>query len=212
MKFKNTSKARRAHKSLNTGLAKNEFTLNNLPKCPYCGGKMRIVKAKEADADVTYLECVNNDAMHDVRGKVTPSNDKFRFLSTPADKKLRYLRQEAHFYMNLCIRNEIFKSKSDAYAYLNTNCILGSGRRETTALDTGDGNSIASLGTGRITHIGHMREFGCQEVIKECVDLLYKNADRLTYITRHGNPHYEPEDIKIKLDELMDIRWQRDNK
>ncbi len=205
MKLRNTTRARRAYKSMNTGLAKNVFTLNDLPKCPYCGGKMKIVKVNIAGEEKTQLECTNNDAMHDIRCEITSTGNGFKYRSTPADKKLRYLRQEAHFYMNLCIRNEIFSSRSDAYAYLNINLTLGSGLRETSNLNVGNTN-IGCMGMGRVVHIGFLKEFGCQEVIRECVSLLYKNIDRLTYITRHGNPHYEPDDIKAMLDEMMTVR------
>lgn len=206
MKRNNTVKDRRAYKALNTSFNKKEFRENELPTCPYCGGKMKLKSTITAEGkNKIYLECINNDAMHDVRCEVIKTKFAYKYLSTPADKKLRYLRQEAHFYMNLLVRNQIFKSIEDAYAYIDNNSLFGSGYKNAQTICIGNTNT-GSIGMGKTVHIGFLKEYGCQDVIRICINLLHKNLDRLTYITRHGNPHYEPEDLKVLLDEMMEYR------
>ncbi|MBE5920687.1 MAG: hypothetical protein E7272_12720 [Pseudobutyrivibrio ruminis] len=204
-KIRNTKKVNRTFKAMNVSEFKMECHISNLPKCPYCGGSMKLTTKPDFNNEMrTYLECKNNDALHDVRCQVIKlDNNYLRLTSTPADKRLRILRQQAHWYMNLLIKNKLFTDILDIYAYLNDRTLLGSGRRETSELMLASGNSLASIGTGRINHIGEMQQFGCQEVIRECIKLLYKNRDKLIFRWRYGNPVYETPDLSLMLDEIV---------
>lgn len=91
--------------------------------CPYCGKKMQYMTADEfyghavrsIDKFIVCKDC-------DVRGRVKKCADDIYFLiSTPANRKTRLLRTEAHYYFNKLYENGIFSGQPTAYAWL-TRC------------------------------------------------------------------------------------------
>lgn len=94
-------------------------------KCPYCGGKMVIKTVGDFAPDsgnASMLLCVcehYNDTCScslkvkkDRNGKLIPNG-------TPADKNLKSMRCEAHYYMDAIIRYQIYNSYDDIYDFLS---------------------------------------------------------------------------------------------
>lgn len=82
--------------------------------CPKCGKQM--VLEKKYYQNSTYLLLVCSDC--DVRAKVEERDHKLYLLSTPANKKTREMRAQAHRYMDAIINSNVM-DKSTVYKYFN---------------------------------------------------------------------------------------------
>jgi hypothetical protein len=90
--------------------------------------------------------------------KVIPKGSQVRCISTPANRKLRALRKEAHFYLQQLLDNGIYQDVNEAYQYLSTI------------------NGTDILGNA---HIGTMEEYGCKKTIRSLIEILHNNRDRV---------------------------------
>ena len=80
----------------------------------------------------------------------------WRMISTPANKNLRILRNETHFWMEKLVETGCLSSDEQVAWYISAHSILANGKR---------------------IHIGQCREAACQDIIKICVELLYEKKD-----------------------------------
>ena len=153
-------------------------------RCPYCGGRM-ILREHEyvphAKSSRPLMVCENYPSC-DSYCTVVKKETKVRLISTPANRQLRLLRREAHYYMDILIENNIFRTREDIYWYL-------------TDKDAG--------GSANQVHVGFMQEYGCQKTIKSCVEAIYNNRSRIKSFIRfkEGYSNKEPEIIEM-LDEI----------
>ena len=123
------------------------------PQCPYCGAMTHL-----RSADGIYLDNSRNTMLYVCKNY--PQCDSYVRvhpgttipLGTVANKKLRFLRNEAHRYFNQIYYQGIM-SKQEAYRWLSE--LLGL--------------PMAS------THIGMMGEYYCQQVIDACQKILANN-------------------------------------
>lgn len=153
------------------------------PKCPYCGGKMIL-------RDSSYVHSKHSEMLYvcenypscDCYCRTRLNNRGKRILiSTPADKKLREFRREAHYYFDAVMNAGIYTDKTDLYNLLSSRIILKD---------------------GQILHIGECREYGCGQIIRECVNILYQNKDRVKPFRRWNNSKNETKEISDMLDEI----------
>lgn len=127
-------------------------------RCPCCGKIMKPEKANyENQNDIHYLIC--NECNY--RGKARKElNGNYVLVSVPADKITRELRKEAHFYFDRLYKDNIFKSREEAYFWLT------------------DQLPIASIGDCK--HIGEFSAGTLKNVIEICVHCLIQNQHRLS--------------------------------
>ncbi len=128
------------------------------PICPYCGGKM--VLKSGADIGSYYANqmrfvCANYPECES-SARAEQHNGVWRMISTPANKNLRILRNEAHFWMEKLVETGCLSSDEQVAWYISGHSILANGRR---------------------IHIGQCREAACKDIIKICVELLYEKKD-----------------------------------
>ncbi len=141
----------RAYQALYSGGVRCE--VKEAPVCPYCGQKMVLKDGEELNnswANQMRYICPNNDSS--ARAEII--NGKFVLVSTPANKELRKLRNEAHFWMSKLEETGTINGKQAVATYLS--------------------NKI-TVGASHYVHIGSLREAGCMEVIKASVEKLYEN-------------------------------------
>lgn len=152
--------------------------------CPYCGGKMILRDATFLDHNKgTYplMVCENYPSCDSYCTVRKVEKNKVALKSSPANKKLRALRREAHHYMKKLLENGIFETVNDVYWYLTNK----------------SGNS------SNMVHIGMMQEYGCKEVIHYCIEALYNNKSRIKRFRMWENGYSQntPE-LKKMLDEM----------
>lgn len=127
-------------------------------KCPYCGSRMELRSAKgikkEKYADETLFVCKNHPNCDCYCRAMVKENGSVYMINTPADAKLRALRNEAHYYFDKLVAFHIFTNRNEAYRWLTASISLG--------------------GLGR-KHIGEFNEYFCEKAIEECVKALYNN-------------------------------------
>lgn len=154
---KRTAKQARALNSLyNNGLYQDRKDA----KCPYCGSKMVLRPHTEISNKYPgmYYVCMNYPEC-DTYCRATEKNGAYQMMSTPANKELRLLRKEAHFWMNKLIETGICKTQDDIYFTISQD---------------------VSASTGKAIHIGFAREQTCKEVIEKCINILYANRSKFT--------------------------------
>lgn len=82
--------------------------------CPKCGKQMNLEKKQYQNSSYHLLIC--NDC--DIRAKVEKVGNKLYLLSTPANRKTREMRAQAHRYIDALVKSNIM-DKATAYKYLN---------------------------------------------------------------------------------------------
>ena len=128
--------------------------------CPYCGSKMVIRPSSFINTKYEkneYMVCLNYPDC-DSYARVEKYNGKYELVSTPANRELRLLRKEAHFWIDKLIETGIATNYTAAFAMTSQR------------LSTSNGTRI---------HIGQCRELTCREIITACVDILMKNKERI---------------------------------
>lgn len=157
MRYK-TAKQRRVYNSLCTTdiLQKRR---NQKVACPYCGGSLVLKDSSEIETKYTgkFYVCMNYPSC-DTYCRAKLYNGEWEMLSSPANKGLRLLRSEAHFWFSKLIELEICPDKESAYYFVSA------------GLSTFNGRKI---------HIGQCKEYVCKEIIKICVNAIYNNKDRI---------------------------------
>jgi len=174
-----TGKERRTYKNANSVL------WNPVPttlKCEYCGSPMILKPASFVNVkyDQMVYACTNYPEC-DCYCRVKENKGKYLLVSTPADRTLRSMRNEAHFYMDLILKNRIFNNMGDLYEVLAAK---------------------SSIGGGYVKHIGECREYGCKEIANFCIDILYQNMERLTVYEEWRNPKCLNDESLNKAKEL----------
>ncbi len=155
---KRNMKARdyRAVKSLYSGGLRTD--LKEAPVCPYCGAKMKLMGAKEQNSkyeDQLRYVCPTEDCNCSARAQVI--NGSLMLISTPANRQLRNLRNEAHFWIQKLTETGVISDKQGVAYYLS--------------------NTITT-GASRYVHVGSCREAGCMDIIRACVKKLYENREK----------------------------------
>ena len=150
-------KERRAFQSLMHTDILQEIKSNKC-KCPYCGGNMIIRPASYINTkfDHEYMVCMNYPSC-DSYARATKFNGQYELLSSPANKQLRMMRKEAHFWIDKLVETGICKTNTDAY-YITSQKV--------------------SVQTGKMIHIGQCREQACKEIISACIEVLNNNRSR----------------------------------
>lgn len=158
-------------------------------RCPYCGGRMVVKPAgslTHVKAKTDLLVCDNYPECDCYCSIYRKGNNKVRLKSTPANRKLRDLRREAHWYMNLLLDNKIFNTKDDLYWYFT---------------DQASGNGLTQ--NLHQNHVGEMEEYGCQKMIRKCIEVLYSNKNRIKHFKRFKDGYSNREtELKEMLDEI----------
>ena len=103
-----------------------------------------------------YYVC-NSYPVCDTYCRAEKKNGVYQMLSTPANKELRLLRKEAHFWMNKIMETGVCKNMDEVYWTISQKVAIASGK------------SI---------HIGFARENTCKEVIVICITVLYNNRSK----------------------------------
>lgn len=124
--------------------------------CPVCGRFMELQKADyENTNDIHYLICSSCDMKAKLRREKSGS---LVLVSTPADAKTRALRKEAHYYLDIMNKYQIFASKSQTYQWLT--------------------EQVFTFGVG-IRHIGEYDRYNCQKAIEILIKCLQNNLGRI---------------------------------
>lgn len=155
--------------------------------CPYDSYKMILKKGSELEdtsyKDAEYFVCTNPQC--DCRCRSTIVGKKRVLLSTPANKRLRLMRNEAHHYLDAVISLGLFpydkeKTKKLAYRMINEK---------------------AGMSIGDMKHIGDCGEYHCQQFVTACIEILYSNRHRIKHFTPWRNPKLlTPETSKMVED------------
>ena len=173
--MKRTKKTSRAMKALLYTDIRQEK--KEMCSCPYCGGRMLIkpaayIKSKYENQD--YIVCENYPVC-DSYARVKVNNGSYEMISTPANKRLRLLRKEAHFWIDKLIETGIATNYTVAYT-------MTSQRLSTT--------------NGTRIHIGQCRELICEEVITACVNILSNNRNRFDKLDIWKNTNVTNDKVK----------------
>lgn len=143
--------------------------------CPKCGKLMQLEKAKyENRNNIHHLVCSNCDLRAKLRRE---KNGKMVLVSTPADAKTRALRKEAHYYLGLVTKYEIFGTKSQTYQWLT--------------------EQVFTFGVG-LRHIGEYSQYNCQKAIEVLIKCLQNNVGRIP----NGFWYYKEKNEKSYTEEL----------
>lgn len=129
------------------------------PKCPYCGSRMVLTDEKSIQSiykGERYV-CVNYPKC-DCYCRTTTKKGERILISTPANKNLRAMRREAHFYLDQLENANIFASKTQVYKALSP---------------------FLPAAYGNVVHIGNCQEYGCQQFSEACIRILYNNRHRI---------------------------------
>lgn len=148
--------SKRAMKDLYSGGLRK--AINESPICPYCGGKMILKSGEEIGSfykEQMRFVCENYPEC-ETSARAEYSHGKWRMISTPANKNLRILRNEAHFWMEQLVNTGCMSSKEQVAWYISSHSILANGKR---------------------IHIGQCREAACKDIIKICIELLFEKKD-----------------------------------
>lgn len=161
-------------------------------ECPYCGKRMIPGKGKDVGSrheENNIYRCPDFPSC-DCYCRVDYYNNKIKMISTPANKKLRALRSQAHHYMNILTKNNIETARG-VYRMLQFKY---------------------SYGTGQI-HIGNCHEGACIEIINECISLIYNNKHKLKFfkpwVDRDGQCVLT-EESKERIRELSNLHLPRE--
>ena len=124
--------------------------------CPKCGQFMKLEEANyENKNDIHFLICSKCDMKAKLR---RDQKGKMVFISTPADAKTRALRKEAHYYLNIVEKYQIFATKSQIYWWLT--------------------EQVFTFGVG-IRHIGEYDRYNCQKAIEVLIKCLQNNIRKM---------------------------------
>lgn len=158
--------------------------LTRAPKCPYCGGTMVLRPSSDIfqDYDSMLYVCKNYPEC-DTYCKTEKKKGKYILLSTPANKELRKMRIEAHVFTDILLRNKLFDSMKGVYEMLR---------------------SQSKIGSNYVKHIGECREYGCKEIITICIDVLYQNKEKLSYMEKRDVEEWIDDETREKLNSLYD--------
>ena len=175
--------------------------VSELPNCPYCGKKMFIRDITENEKIVrTNVYLKNGKVCQDIqrnyvcqdypecdttgRFEYKPDDkSKIRIVSTPANAKLRKMRQEVHYYMNTCTMKGVFKNQKDLGMYLSANM------------------SVVTGGFGAV-HVGKMQEYNCKEAFKALIKALYNNRKKYDKFVRFSDSALEDDETRKMLEEI----------
>ena len=127
-------------------------------RCPYCGKKMILGTEKDIHTyhQGRYLVCSNYPAC-DTYCRVDELFGKLELVSTPANRELRMMRKETHFWMQKLIDTQICRNLDNVYAMISPSL---------------------TIGNGKYIHVGQCREFTCKEICEACIKILYTNRER----------------------------------
>ena len=121
---KNESKSKKQLRAVQKQI-NSYYNLEIPQKCPYCGGKMVIRKIGDYSPDSINAEkllCVcehyNKTCTCSLKVKEN-QNGKLIPKSIPADKNLKSMRCEAHYYMDAILRYYIYDTMEDIYNHLS---------------------------------------------------------------------------------------------
>ena len=176
------ARERRALRSLITTDIRQERRQETC-NCPYCGSRMVIKKGIEVNpkfASNEYMTCINYPAC-DSYARVIKVDGKYELVSTPANKELRMLRNEAHYWVEQLIKTGIAKDYKMAFAMTSQRLSITNGYR---------------------IHIGQCRELTCREIITACVNILYNNKDRISNIKVWNNSNVNDKAVLDIIKEL----------
>lgn len=157
--------------------------LKESPFCPYCGGKMTVRPANEIiKGREGLLYVCENHPVCDCYCRVNKTeNGSMHLISTPANRNLRALRSEAHYYLDKIVEAGIFKKNMDVYHYMNSrHDFIGN-------------------------HIGNLREYGCIQFICGCIEILYQNKSKVKNFQPYFSKTKLPEETKKYLCELKKL-------
>ena len=171
-------------------ITRNYIDVNNII-CPKCGRPMAYVPTSEVHGDNAgggkMLMCKEDDVY--CRTRKTNSG-KVYLVSTPADAKLRKLRQEAHFYFNQLISKDVFTGIDNAYEWLSQEI------------------GFMYLGRNSLRHIGEFDEALCKKTVRICIQKLIENPEKINgrIIVFTGDNSYSWNDkyIRKQLAEFRD--------
>lgn len=152
--------------------------------CPKCGQFMKLEKANyENQNDIHFLIC----SKCDIRAKLRrEKNGKMVLISTPADAKTRALRKEAHYYLDIINKYQIFATKSQTYQWLT--------------------EQVFTFGVG-IRHIGEYDRYNCQKAIEVLIKCLQNNIRKMP----NGFRYYKGDQGKNYSMELGYTGIEREN-
>lgn len=167
----------RAAKDLYSGGIRKE--ISETPVCPYCGGKMILKSGSEIGsyyADQMRYVCENYPEC-ETSARAEYYKGRWQMISTPANKSLRILRNEAHFWIEKLVETGLIGGTTTAYSFVSNKSIIAN---------------------GRLIHIGQCREAACKDIIKTCVEYLYENRKKFdrfpgfySSTTRHNKELWE---------------------
>lgn len=132
-------------------------------KCPYCGGKMVLRKVgdfapESINAETLLCVCEHYDDTCTCSLKVRKDeNGKLIPCGTPADKNLKSMRCEAHYYMDAILRYNIYDTTEDIYNHLSR---------------------IENIQRNHL-HMSLLREGRCRNVILDLLKLLSAHPDKV---------------------------------
>ena len=145
----------RAFQDLYSGGIRTE--LFEAPVCPYCNSKMELHDGNYVNSkyknQMRYV-CTNYPKCDTSARAQKMKNGNWYLVSTPADKKLRKLRNEAHFWMSKMVETGVFSGEQEVAFYVSNKSMLCNGRR---------------------IHIGQCRDAACIDIIKICIEALYEH-------------------------------------
>ncbi len=152
-------------------------------KCPYCGASMVIKPSSYVKSihDAELLVCSNYPDCNTYCQVEKNKKGRYLLLSTPADKKLREMRTEAHFYISMLIDNQIYERISDVYDMLIHR---------------------SSSGSLYMKHIGECREYGCKEIIDICIRELAKHKDKIRKFSLWQESSSTTPELETLLDDI----------
>ena len=147
-------------------------------RCLKCGSVMQYLPAwqafKERKGDNTMMLVCKKD---DIYCTTRRSNaGKVYLESTPADAKLRALRQETHFYFDKLYIDGILPGKDSAYQWLSEKF------------------GFQLFGKLTYRHIGEFDDFYCKKAIEYILQKLCENAEKL----KHPLKFYEAGNQYVK--------------
>ena len=156
--MKARSRTTKAYRALNSLYNNGLYQATKETTCPYCGERMILKKHTDIKSRYPgmYYVC-KSYPLCDTYCRAAEKNGAYHMISTPANKELRLLRKEAHFWMNKLIETGICDTMDDVYFAISQK---------------------VSIANGKAIHIGYARENTCKEVIEQCIEALYNNRSR----------------------------------
>lgn len=162
---------RSAYRALNDLQSELKKPLTKAPTCPYCGSPM-VYEHRSKRIDTYYdnmMYVCKNYPECDCYCRVREHKGKRFLVSTPANRNLRALRNEAHYYFKQILDNGIFDTEAALYNAISPQL----------PTFTSDICSQIPTYTTEVVHIGECKETMCMSIINICIGILYKNKEKV---------------------------------